>query len=420
MRIAIFGLGYVGVTAAACLCSQGHYVLGVDIDPVKVSKLAVGLSPISEPKVLELLAGGIADHRLEACTVLDERFQTCDLAIVCVGTPSARDGSHDMSFITQVSRQIAEALGADRAAPLTVAYRSTIRPGSIDELITPIFESVLGDRAGLVEIVYNPEFLRESVAVKDFFAPPKIVIGTVDGQPSRRMLELYTGFDAPLFHTRYREAEFTKFADNAFHALKVSFANELGRVCSKLGISARTMHEIFVSDTKLNISPYYLRPGGAFGGSCLPKDVRALHRMSLSVDANTRLIDVLMDSNDAHKTFVFHRCVDGLKAGARILMLGLAFKAQTDDLRESPNVDLAQRILQAGFNLRIYDPTVDPSALVGRNLGYVVGALPNLAALLIDKNTVGSESFDLVVDCSGLVGELDFHGAAFIDINTLD
>jgi len=420
MKIAVFGLGYVGVTTAACLCEQGHSVLGVDIDPAKAAKLKMGVSPISEPGVAERLASGVSDRRLDACTTLDERFDACELAIVCVGTPSAADGSHDMSFITQVSRQIAEAVGRNPSADLTVAYRSTIRPGSIDELIAPIFHKVLGDRAGQVEIVYNPEFIRESVAVKDFFAPPKIVVGTVDGEPSRRMVALNVGIDSPIFHTSYRDAEFTKFADNAFHALKVSFANELGRVCKKLGISARVMHEIFVSDTKLNISPYYLRPGGAFGGSCLPKDVRALQTMSAEVGAETHLIDMLMRSNDAHKSFVYHRCMDGLRAGARILMLGLAFKANTDDLRESPNVDLARRILEAGFSLRIYDPTVDPQALIGRNLGFASSALPDLETLLIDKAELRNGAFDLVIDCSGLVGELKRMDCAFIDINTLD
>jgi len=420
MKIAVFGLGYVGVTTAACLCEQGHSVLGVDIDPAKAAKLKMGVSPVSEPGVAERLASGVSDRRLDACTTLDERFDACELAIVCVGTPSAADGSHDMSFITQVSRQIAEAVGRNPSADLTVAYRSTIRPGSIDELIAPIFHKVLGDRAGQVEIVYNPEFIRESVAVKDFFAPPKIVVGTVDGEPSRRMVALNVGIDSPIFHTSYRDAEFTKFADNAFHALKVSFANELGRVCKKLGISARVMHEIFVSDTKLNISPYYLRPGGAFGGSCLPKDVRALQTMSAEVGAETHLIDMLMRSNDAHKSFVYHRCMDGLRAGARILMLGLAFKANTDDLRESPNVDLARRILEAGFSLRIYDPTVDPQALIGRNLGFASSALPDLETLLIDKAELRNGAFDLVIDCSGLVGELKRMDCAFIDINTLD
>jgi GDP-mannose 6-dehydrogenase len=271
-----------------------------------------------------------------------------------------------------------------------------------------------------VELVYNPEFRRESVAVKDFFAPPKIVVGTADGKPSARMVELNAGIEAPVFHVGYREAEFTKFADNSFHALKVSFANELGRVCLQLGVSAKTIHEIFIADTKLNISPYYLRPGGAFGGSCLPKDVRALHQMSLSSGADTRLIDNLIASNEAHKNFIFQRCVKDLAPGARILMLGLAFKADTDDLRESPNVDLAKRILDEGFALSILDATLDPAAIVGQNLGYASAALPNLAALMIDREGAEAGNFDLVIDSSGRRGDLALRPARFIDINTLD
>jgi GDP-mannose 6-dehydrogenase len=420
MKIAIFGLGYVGLTAAGCLCHQGHSVLGIDVNPGKVAQLKAGLSPISEPGLGDLIATGVKEGRLDATLTLDERFDACELAIVCVGTPSAADGSHNMGFITEVSRQIAAAVGASRTTSLTIAYRSTIKPGSIETLIAPIFGEALGERSHLVELVYNPEFLRESVAVKDFFAPPKIVVGTADGKPSARMVELNAGIVAPMFHVGYREAEFTKFADNSFHALKVSFANELGRVCLQLGVSAKTMHEIFISDTKLNISPYYLRPGGAFGGSCLPKDVRALHQMSLSTGADTRLIDNLIASNEAHKEFIFKRCVKGLKPAGRILMLGLAFKADTDDLRESPNVDLAKRILDGGFVLSIFDPTLDPGAIVGQNLGFASAALPNLAAMMVDRAGAEAGGFDLVIDSSGRRGDLALKPSPYIDINTLD
>ena len=420
MRIAIFGLGYVGLTATGCLSHQGHSVLGIDVDPGKVAQLKVGVSPISEPGLGDLIATGVKEGRIDATLTLDERFDACELAIVCVGTPSAADGSHNMGYIAEVSRQIAAAVGASRTSSLTVAYRSTIKPGSIETLIAPIFASALGARSHLVELVYNPEFLRESVAVKDFFAPPKIVVGTADGKPSARMVELNAGIEAPMFHVGYREAEFTKFADNSFHALKVSFANELGRVCLQLGVSAQTMHQIFVSDTKLNISPYYLRPGGAFGGSCLPKDVRALHQMSLSSGADTRLIDNLIASNEAHKTFIFQRCVKGLAPGARVLMLGLAFKADTDDLRESPNVDLAKRILDEGFALSILDSTLDPSAIVGQNLGFASAALPNLADLMIDRAGAEAGIFDVVIDSSGRRGDLALQPSRVVDINTLD
>jgi GDP-mannose 6-dehydrogenase len=419
MRVAIFGLGYVGLTAAGCIASQGHHVLGVDVSPEKISQLRQGDCPISEPGLTEMLRDALAKGRLEVATEVEDRLADKDIAIVCVGTPSAGDGSHDMSFIADVSREIARAVAADRTNPLTVVYRSTIRPGTIESLIQPIFREVLGERADIIQLVYNPEFLRESLAVKDFFSPPKIVIGTADGEQNAHMAQLNEGIDAPVFYTRFREAEFTKFADNTFHAVKVAFANELGRVCIELGVDPRMVHRIFVSDTKLNISPYYLRPGGAFGGSCLPKDVRALQFMSREVSGDAHLIDSIIESNEAHKEFLFRYCARQAPAGGRILMLGLAFKADTDDLRESPNVDLANRIVDAGFSLTIFDPTLDPAQLMGRNKMYAASHLPDLGRLLVDRRTVEASRFDLVIDTNGRHRDLRLRGAPVVDINAL-
>jgi GDP-mannose 6-dehydrogenase len=420
MRIAIYGLGYVGLTAAGCLTKQGHSVLGIDVNEDKIAQLNGGKSPITEPGLEELLATAVREGRLEAVQNADRRLAECDMAIVCVGTPSAPDGSHNMSYIAEVSRQIALGVDRDRAEPLTVVYRSTIRPGSVDTLIQPIFRSVLGDAMTAVELVYNPEFLRESVAIKDFFAPPKIVVGTADGKPSARMDAMNEGLTAPVFYTGYREAEFTKFVDNTFHAVKVAFANEIGRICLQLGVSARQVHEIFVSDTKLNISPYYLRPGGPFGGSCLPKDVRALQFISADVGAHTHLIDSLLRSNDSHKQYLFSHCVRGLAPGAKVLMLGLAFKADSDDLRESPNIDLARKIVQAGYGLSVYDPSLEPSKLIGQNLGYAYAQLPSMSDLLVDKATVEAGGFDRVIDTSGVAKTLALGGVDVVNINALD
>ena len=419
MKIAIFGLGYVGLTAAGCLASQGHHILGCDVSEMKVEQLKAGRSTIVEPGLDEMLSEALAGGRLDASLDLGDRLADCDMAFVCVGTPSRPDGSHDMSYIVQVSREIAAAVDRDRVDPLTVVYRSTIRPGSIDTLIAPIFQAALGDRFGAVELVYNPEFLRESIAVKDFFAPPKIVIGTRDGRPSPKMSRLNAGIDAPVFHTGYREAEFTKFADNTFHALKVTFANELGRVCQSLGVDAGKVHEIFVADTKLNISPYYLRPGGAFGGSCLPKDVRALRHMAGEVGAATHLINSLIESNEAHKAYLFRYGTRGLAPGAKVLLLGLAFKVDSDDLRESPNVDLARRILDQGFDLKIYDPSLNPAVLLGRNLSYASSHLPDLGGLLVDKVVVEAGGFDRVIDNAGRRGDLRLDGMDVVDIHAL-
>jgi GDP-mannose 6-dehydrogenase len=295
-----------------------------------------------------------------------------------------------------------------------------MRPGTTDELIRPIFEQALKGQADQVELVYNPEFLRESVAIADFFDPPKIVIGARHAKRCEALDAVNANIKAPVFYTTYREAELTKFVDNTFHAVKIIFANEIGRVCSELGIDARTVYQIFVSDTKLNISPYYFRPGGAFGGSCLPKDVRALQHIAGEIGAHTHLVDSLLRSNEAHKLFLFETCIRNLAPGARVLMLGLAFKAGSDDLRESPNIDLARKFLQANFDLSIYDPHVEPSKLLGQNLGYALSNLPRWRELLVSKAAAESGQFHLVVDTRGWAKDLALRADRIIDINTLD
>jgi GDP-mannose 6-dehydrogenase len=419
MKIAVFGLGYVGMTAAACLAKQGHEIVGVDVSDEKVAIVNAGKSPITEPGLDELVARAVRKGLLSATRDASGHLDNCSMAIICVGTPSAPDGSHDMSFIVEVSHQIAQSIGPTRAGTLTVVFRSTMRPGTIQELVLPIFENELRDRTDLVELVYNPEFLRESVAIQDFFDPPKVVIGTKDGGRCAALDELNARIEAPVFYTTYRAAEMTKFVDNTFHALKVAFANEVGRVCDRLGISAATVHKIFTADTKLNISPYYLRPGGAFGGSCLPKDVRALQYIASDVGANTHLLDSLLRSNDAHKNFLFESCVKAVPAGGQVLMLGLAFKENSDDLRESPNIDLARKFLQSNIRLSIYDPHVEPSKLVGQNLGYAFSNLPALRKLLIPKSIAESELFDLVVDTRGWAKNMALRTKWVVDVNTL-
>lgn len=420
MKVAIFGLGYVGCTAAACIARQGHSVIGIDPSAGKVEAIRAGLSPIKEPGIDALLAEARGAGRLDAAIDVGEHLADADIAIVCVGTPSGPDGSHNMSYIAQVTRAIAAAVSPDRARPLTVAYRSTMRPGTTETIIAPIFRSVLGEAAPrAVELVYNPEFLREATAIEDYFNPPKIVVGTLDGRPSATMAALHEGIAAPTFHVGIREAEITKFVDNTWHAVKVAFANEIGRVCEQSDISARQIHEIFVADTKLNISPYYLRPGGPFGGSCLPKDVRALQHLAADIGANTHLIDALMRSNDAHKHHQFLRVTRGLAPGARILLVGLAFKAETDDLRESPPVDLARKLLDAGYDLSVYDPALSPDKLVGQNLGYAYAYLPSIDSLLVDKVAAERGAYDAVVATNRLIETLDLGGRAVIDVSTI-
>ena len=417
MKIAIYGLGYVGLTSAGCLTSEGHHVVGVDVSEDKVREINSGKSPIFEPGLQDLLLSAVNEGRLVCTTNGAQNTSDCDMAIVCVGTPSGSDGSHNMSYIAQVSRQIASSVDRNRKVPLTVVYRSTIRPGTINELILPIFSSVLGDDIGVVELVYNPEFLREATAIKDYFNPPKIVIGTIDGKINPRMEELNKNLKSQVFYTQFLESEFTKFVDNSFHALKVSFANEIGRVAIKLGINVAKVHEMFIADTKLNISPYYFRPGGAFGGSCLPKDVRALQYISSDVGANTPVIDSLIRSNEAHKNFLYDLVTKDLKTGSAVLMLGLAFKKNSDDLRESPQVDLARKLLQAGYVLSVYDPSLTPNKLIGQNLGYAYSHLPTLPRLLIGENDLKDKSFDLVVDTNGTGQDHVINGEKSINIH---
>lgn len=420
MKIAIFGLGYVGFTAMCCIASEGHDVIGIDVNADKVAGILAGIAPIKEPGVDAMLGEGLAQGRITAFTSAAGALDTCDMAIVCVGTPSGADGGHDMRYIIDVTRQIAAELQPGRARPLTVVYRSTIRPGTLDELIHPIFRTRLGDHAdALVELVYNPEFLREASAVKDYFHPPKIVIGTKDGLPSANMDALNANLDAPVFYVRFRESEITKFVDNTWHACKVAFANEIGRVCMALGISASKMHEIFVSDTKLNISAYYTRPGGAFGGSCLPKDVRALQRIAADCGASTYLVDSLLRSNEAHKYALFRAAVEGLAPGARVLVAGLAFKAHTDDLRESPNVDLVRMLLAADYTVRVFDPAVDATQLVGANLGYIYTRIPQLEALLISAEDAEAGEFDRIILTNATGKHLRVPPEKCVDIATI-
>lgn len=419
MRIAVFGLGYVGMTAAACLASRGHEVIGIDPSDSKVGAVMSGRSPITEPGLDDMVSAAVDKGLLRATKLADHDVALCDLAIVCVGTPSAPDGSHNMGFVSEVSRQIAELVKAHPEAKMTVAYRSTIRPGTLEDLIYPIMEDVLAGDVSRVELVYNPEFLRESVAVTDFFAPPKIVVGTRTGERSAAIDKMNEGLDAPVFYVRYREAEITKFVDNTFHAVKTAFANEIGRICVNLGIRTSEVHKIFISDTKLNISPYYLRPGGAFGGSCLPKDVRALQYLSKEAGAATTMINSVLDSNQEHKNFLYKISAHGVPQGGKVLLLGLAFKRKSDDLRESPNIELARSFISAGYKLSIFDPFVEPASLMGQNLG-ALSNLPGIRELMVSQKQMEETHYDVVVDSHNVAHEYNLVSDRVVNINRLD
>lgn len=418
MKLAVLGLGYVGVTAAACLASQGHSVIGVDPNATKVNAVLAGRSPIAEPGVGELIEQAHSKGLITAEATLGASVAACELVIVCVGTPSNADGSHNMSYVAEVSRQLAELAKAHPEWTPTVAYRSTIRPGTMEEFIQPIFEDVLGDETSRVELVYYPEFLRESSAIADFLSPPKVVIGTKTGERCHKLDTIIDCDQAPVFYVRYREGEITKFVDNTFHAVKIAFANEIGRLCAQLCISAADVHEIFVADTKLNISSQYLRPGGAFGGSCLPKDVRALQHISRIAGGFTHLIDALIPSNEAHKSFIFDLATRDLIHGAKVLLLGVAFKDASDDLRESPNLDLARMLITAGYSLSIFDPYVTPQNLMGQNLG-VLSNSPFIRELLVDQALIESTEWDVVIDSRSSASNYALTAARIVDVNRL-
>lgn len=421
LKVAIFGLGYVGFTAGCCIASEGHTVVGVEVSDAKIEDINSGIAPFEEPGLSALMTDAVEAGHLSATKSVKQALDGADLGIVCVGTPSGPNGAHDMRYIADVSRQIAVVMQEMSDRKITISFRSTMRPGSMRNLISPIFDSLLEDGwQDRIDLVYNPEFLREAQAISDYFNPSKIVIGTRDGSPSAVLEALHENIKAPLFRVGYEEAELTKFVDNSWHAVKVSFANEMGRICEKLDVSASQVHEIFVSDTKLNISPYYTRPGGAFGGSCLPKDVRALTYIANDVNANTHLIDSLLRSNEAHKNHQFEAAMKLLDGSQnRVLMAGLAFKADTDDLRESPNVDLARKFLEAGIDLKVFDPKLEPSRLRGQNLGYAYSALPTIDQLLIAKEEAEGSDWDLVVVSNATGSQLDLAGKTVFSTHSI-
>jgi len=422
VNIAIFGLGYVGLAAAACFLRDGHNVYGVDVDESKVSMLNSGRCPISEPGLGELLAEGVASGSFFATNSAEVAVENTDFGFVCVGTPSAPNGSHDMRYIESVSKDIALAIkSVCEGRMYSVAYRSTMQPGSLEGVILPLFDAS-GVRTGVdFELFYNPEFLRESTAIYDFYNPPKIVVGRrCETVSVSELRELYRHVDCEeWFIVGYKESELTKFVDNSFHALKVAFANEIGRVCVAADIDVRVVNNIFLSDTKLNISPYYLKPGNAFGGSCLPKDVRALTAFASCYGLKLGVLSNVMNSNEEHKRFLIDRILGLVEPRDRILFYGLSFKAKTDDLRESPQVDIVEALLGKGYRVSILDDDVRADELIGKNASYVKAKLPHLAELLVEGESVDVEDFALIVKSKSIRDGFDSRSVRVLDIERL-
>jgi GDP-mannose 6-dehydrogenase len=383
MRISVFGLGYVGSVSAACLAARGHEVVGVDVNPTKVELMTHGLAPVVEERIGELTAEVVASGALRATTDIAEAITATEISLVCVGTPSAPNGSLSTAYLERVAEEIGGVI-AELDRWHTVVFRSTMLPGTCVELLIPILEKESGKTAGVdFGVAVNPEFLREGTSVRDFFEPPKTVIGELDPASASRVAAMYEGLPGEVFRVPIPVAEMVKYADNSFHGLKIAFANELGAICRALGVDSYRMMDVFLADRKLNISPAYLRPGFAFGGSCLPKDLRGLVYAARRADVSVPLLSHVLPSNEEH----LRRALDLITASGKrkIGLFGLSFKPGTDDLRESPLVELAERLLGKGYELRIYDANVALSRLVGANREYIESRLPHLGDLLTNS-----------------------------------
>ena len=381
-KISVFGLGYVGAVSAACFANEGHTVVGVDPNETKVDMINDGKSPIIEQGLAELIQNVVADNRLRATKNPEEGILATELSLVCVGTPSRSNGSLDLKYVSQVCEQIGKLLKRKTDFHVVVC-RSTMLPGSMSEVVIPTLEKFSNKRAGVdFGVCSNPEFLREGTAVYDFYHPPKTVIGQIDSRSGDLVADLYKDIeDAPLIRTEIETAEMIKYADNVWHAVKIGFANEIGNICKILGIDGHKVMDIFCRDTKLNLSPYYLKPGFAFGGSCLPKDVRALVYKSRTLDLELPLLNAILYSNERQIQQGLRMIIS--KGNKKVGILGLSFKAGTDDLRESPMVELVEHLLGKGYDLCIYDRNVNLAKLMGANREYIFDHIPHIARLMV-------------------------------------
>jgi len=395
MKLSVFGLGYVGCVSAACFAKAGHDVIGVDINEIKTKIINEGRSPIVETGIGELIEDAVKTGTLRATTSSAEGIRDSEISLVCVGTPSRANGSLDLSFVKRVCEEIGAAL-RDKAGPHIVVMRSTMLPGTIEELVVPTLESSSDKKAGIdFSVCVNPEFLREGSSLKDFFSPPFTLIGADDHHVAKTVSELYANVEAPLYITSTRAAEMVKYACNCFHATKVSFANEIGNICKSLNIDSHEVMEVFCQDTKLNLSPYYLKPGFAFGGSCLPKDLRAINYRAKELDVEVPLLASLLRSNRLQ----IDRALEMIEATKkkRIGILGFSFKAGTDDLRESPMVTLIETLIGKGMQLSIYDKDVSLARLFGANKEYIEREIPHISQLMRESVTEVVNSADVIV-----------------------
>ena len=381
--LSVFGMGYVGCVSAACFAREGHDVVGVDVHKTKIDLINSGRSPIVEVGIDELVGEMVAAGRLRASDDVRAAVLGTEISLVCVGTPSHKNGSLDLQYVERVSEQIGEAL-RDKDEPHVVVIRSTVLPGTVEEVVVPALERTSGKRVGDgFDVCMNPEFLREASSLQDFADPPFTLIGGTSEAASQAVATLYANIEAPLYLTDIKVAEMVKYICNCFHGLKVSFANEVGNVAKQLGVDSHTVMEIFCQDTKLNLSPYYLKPGFAFGGSCLPKDIRGARFLAREVDVATPVLDSILPSNDRQVQLAAEMVLE--KGNRRIGILGMSFKAGTDDLRESPMVTLIEHLIGRGMELAIYDRNVSRAQLMGANREYIEGEIPHIWSLMKDS-----------------------------------
>lgn len=417
MKISVFGLGYVGSVTAACLAQSGHeIIIGVDVNETKVNSINAGRSPVVEADIGTLIEKNVRAGRLRATTSTEEAIGASDISLICVGTPSNGNGSLDLRYVKACCREIGSAL-RNRPGFHILAVRSTVLPGTIRDTLTPILEESSGKTAGLdFGLCSNPEFLREGTSVQDFLNPPFTLIGSTHQKVACAMARLYDRIRAPLIQTSIETAEIVKYVNNSFHALKVCFANEVGNICKALGIDSHEVMDIFCQDRKLNLSPYYLKPGFAFGGSCLPKDVRAITYLAKRMDIVTPTLNAILPSNEQQlRTAIGAVTAWGKK---QIGIYGLSFKAGTDDLRESPTVLLAEYLLGKGYDLRVYDKNVNFSKIVGTNREFIEREIPHIERLLtksLDEFLGFAEVF-VVSQCPPLEEALKFKGKTVVDL----